>query len=51
MKTDISEFKYKLNFTEWLNIKNKQIKYFRKLIKKNEEEEKIRDEKNKKIKS
>jgi hypothetical protein len=49
MKTDISEFKYKLNFTEWLNIKNKQIKYFRKLIKKNEEEEKIRDEKNKKI--
>ena len=49
IKTDISEFKYKLNFTEWLNIKNKQIKYFRKLIKKNEEEEKIRDEKNKKI--
>ena len=33
IKTDISEFKYKLNFTEWLNIKNKQIKYFRKLIK------------------
>jgi len=49
LKTDISEYKYKLNFSEWLNIKNKQIEYFRSIIKKNQEEEKIRDEENKKI--
>ena len=49
IKTDISEYKYRLNFSEWLNIKNKQIEYFRTLIKKSEEEEKIRDEENKKI--
>ena len=49
IKTDISEYKYKLNFSEWLNIKNKQIEYFRKIIKKEQEEEKIKDEENKKI--
>jgi len=49
LKTDISEYKYKLNFSEWLNIKNKQIEYFNVIIKKSEKEEKIRDEENKKI--
>ena len=49
IKTDIGEYKYKLNFSEWLNIKNKQIEYFNVIIKKSEKEEKIRDEENKKI--
>ena len=49
IKSDISDFKYKLNFSEWLNIKNKQIEYFRSIMKKSEEEEKIKDEENKKI--
>ena len=49
IKTDIGEFKYKLNFSEWLNIKNKQIEYFNIIIKKNEKEEKMKDEENKKI--
>jgi hypothetical protein len=49
IKTDITDYKYKLNFSEWLNIKNKQSEYFNSMIKKNQEEEKIRDEENKKI--
>ena len=49
IKTDITDYKYKLNFSEWLNIKNKQSEYFNNIIKKNQEEEKIRDEENKKI--
>ena len=49
IKTDISEYKYKLSFNEWLNIKNKQIEYFNKIIKKSEKEDKIREEENKKI--
>ena len=49
IKTDISEYKYKLNFSEWLNIKNKQIEYFRSIIKKSQEEDKKIDEENKKI--
>ena len=39
----------KLSFNEWLNIKNKQIEYFNKIIKKSEKEDKIREEENKKI--
>ena len=50
IKTDISEYKYKLNFSEWLNIKNKQIEYFRSIIKKSQEEDKKIDEENKKLK-
>jgi len=49
IKTDITDYKYKLNFSEWLNVKNKQSEYFNKIMKKNEEEEKIRDKENKKI--
>ena len=49
IKTDITDYKYKLNFSEWLNIKNKQSEYFNNIIKKNQEEEKIKDEENKKI--
>ena len=49
IKTNVSDYKYKLSFNEWLGIKNEQIKYFNKIIKKNEIDEKIRDEENKKI--
>ena len=49
IKTDITDYKYKLNFSEWLNVKNKQSEYFNRIMKKNEEEEKIRDIENKKI--
>ena len=49
IKTDITDYKYKLNFSEWLNIKNKQSEYFNSIIKKNKEEEKIKDEENRKI--
>ncbi len=47
--SDTSEYKYKLTFTEWISVKNKQREIFNKIVKKQKEEEEIMEEANKKI--
>ena len=51
LKSDASKYKYKLSYTEWLNVKNKQKAIFNEIIKKQKEEEKVMEEANKKIDS
>ena len=49
LKSDTSDYKYKLTYTEWLDVKNKQRVIFNEIIKKQKEEEKIMEIENKKI--
>jgi len=51
LKSDTSDYKYKLTFTDWIKIKNKQRAFFRQIIKKNREKEDIMEQANKKIDS
>ena len=46
--SDTSEYKYKLTFTEWISVKNKQIEIFNNIVKKQKEKEEILEEANKK---
>ena len=48
LKSDTSKYKYKLSFTEWLSVKNKQMAIFNEIIKKQKEEEDIIDKEMKK---
>ena len=50
-KSDTSKYKYKLSFTEWLSVKNKQRAIFNEIIKKQKEEEEFTEEANKRIDS
>jgi hypothetical protein len=47
--SDTSEYKYKLTFTEWISVKNKQREIFNKIVKQQKEKEEIMEEANKKI--
>ena len=47
--SDTSEYKYKLTFTEWISVKNKQREIFNNIVKKQKEKEEILEEANKKI--
>ena len=47
--SDTSEYKYKLTFTEWISVKNKQREIFNNIVKKQKEKEDILEEANKKI--
>ena len=47
--SDTSDYKYRLTFTEWITVKNKQREIFNKYLKKKKEEEEILDQANKKI--
>jgi len=49
LKSDTSDYKYKLTYTEWLDVKNKQRVIFNEIIKKQKEDEKIMEIANKKI--
>ena len=49
LKSDTSYYKYKLTFSEWIKVKNRQRAIFKEIIKKRKEEENIMEEANKKI--
>ena len=49
LKSNTSDYKYKLTYTEWISVKNKQREILTEIIKKQKEEEKIMEQKSKKI--
>lgn len=49
IKTNIINYKYKLTFTEWINIKNKQREIFNEIVKKRKSKEEDNEEMYKRI--
>ena len=49
LKSDTSDYKYKLTFTEWLSVKNKQMAFINDIIKKNKKGEEMKEEFNKQV--
>lgn len=49
LKSDTCDYKYKLTFTEWLSVKNKQMAFINDIIKKNKKGEEMKEEFNKQV--
>ena len=49
LKSDTSDYKYKMTFSEWIKVKNKQRAIFKEIIRKRKDEEEIIEEENKNI--